>query len=156
MGHFFPRRKKKHSNWIIFLSIHHLPHLTRSTSPLPPHHQSWLFPLIFWEVMAAQFTGHTIGQQKGRQGVVNEGRVCVCVCVPLTLLCPPSYTTVSGPAPACPTWIWRDRTLRWHIRSGRHTPGKTHTEKLLRNREDENQPIGEERWVSVSDRVSHV
>lgn len=79
VGHFFPRRKKKHSNWIIFLSIHHLPHLTRSTSPLPPRHQSWLFPLIFWEVMAAQFTAHTIGQQKGRQGVVNEGRVCVCV-----------------------------------------------------------------------------
>lgn len=45
-------------------------------------------------------------------------------------LCPPSYTTVSGPALACPVWIWPSKTPQWRIHSVVHTPVLTHTETL--------------------------
>lgn len=56
--------------------------------------------------------------------------LCACMFILLTQLCPPSYTSVSGPALACPVWIWPGRTPRWRIRSGVHIPVPTHTETL--------------------------
>lgn len=69
----------------------------------------------------------------------------------LTLLCPPSYTNASDPAPACPVWIWPGRTLQWHFHIVVHNPVPTHSETLLREEKGRERVEGQVRkWLTMA------